>query len=65
MKIVDLTRPLKGYTGNWVLLSKDYKRVLASAKTLKTLIKRGEKGKVRDGYVMKVAKDYSHYVGNA
>lgn len=61
MKIVDLRPALKGYTSKWVLLSKDYKKVIESAKTLPVLLK---KIRGRDGIIMSVAKDYSRYIGS-
>ena len=61
--VVDLRKPLKGYEGKWVVLSKDDKRVIESAKTLKVLIKRAEEKRIKDGTIMSVAKDYSRYIG--
>lgn len=63
MKAIDLTKTLKNYTSGWVSISKDYKRVVASGKTLKTLLEKLEKMGKPDGYLMKAAKDYSGYVG--
>lgn len=62
MATIDLRKILKRYVSKWVLISKDYKKVLVSAKTLKGLLKVAPRDK--DGYVLKVAKDYSRYVGN-
>lgn len=64
MQVLDLRHQLKNYASKWVVLSSDYKRVLASATTLPSLLKKSEKGKTSRGYVLKVAKDYSHYIGN-
>jgi len=63
MKLINLTKTLKNYTSGWVSISKDYKKVIASAKTLKALIKKLDKKGSPDGYLMKAAKDYSGYVG--
>ena len=64
MQVLDLRHQLKDYTSKWVVLSPDYKKVVASAATLPSLLKKSKKGKTNRGYVMKVAKDYSHYIGN-
>jgi len=63
MRIVDLTKPLKGYTSGWVSISKDYKKVVVSGRTLKSLLKKLKKMGNPDGYIMKAVKDYSGYVG--
>ena len=60
--VIDLRKPLKGYTGKWVVLSKDQKKVVESANSLESLIKKGQ-GKWKDGIMMRVAKDYSNYIG--
>ena len=64
MQVLDLRRQLKNYTSKWVVLSSDYKKVVASAATLPSLLKKSKEGRTNKGYVMKVAGDYSHYTGN-
>ena len=63
MKLINLTKTLKSYTSGWVSISKDYKRVIVSARTLKALIRKLNQKGNPDGYLMKAAKDYSGYVG--
>ena len=63
MKTPNLAKILKGYTSGWISISKDYKKILASGKTLKILIKKLNKMGSPEGYVMKAAKNYSNYVG--
>lgn len=63
MKKANLIKTLKGYTSGWVSISKDYKKVIASGKTLDTLLKKLDNMENPDGYLMKVAKDYSGYIG--
>lgn len=63
MKPINLANTLKKYSSGWVSLSKDYNKVIASGKSLKTLLKKLEKMGNPDGYLMKAAKDYSTYVG--
>jgi len=63
MKAVNLAKILKSYPSGWVSISKDYRMVIASGKTLKTLLQKLEKMGNPEGYLMKGAKDYSGYVG--
>ena len=63
MKIINLSKILKGHTSGWVSISNDNKRVVASGKTLKELLNKLERLGNPQGYVMKAAKDYSGYVG--
>jgi hypothetical protein len=64
MKTTNLSKILKSYTSGWVSISKDYSRVIASGKTLKTLIQKLNKMGNPEGYLMKAAKDYSSYIGS-
>ena len=54
---------LKRYTSGWVSISRDYKKIIASGKTLNTVLKKLEKMGNPDGYLMKTTKDYSGYIG--
>jgi len=63
MKQTNLAMILKNYTSGWVSISKDYKKVIASGRTLKSLLQKLEKMGKPGGYLMKAAKDYSGYVG--
>lgn len=63
MKAVNLSEILKGYTSGWVSISKDERKVIAAGKTLKVLLQKLAKMGNPDGHLMKVAKDYSGYVG--
>lgn len=38
IKPIDLTEVLRDYEGKWVVLSKDYKKVLASGKTVDEIL---------------------------
>lgn len=62
MKQTNLARILKNYTSGWVSISKDYKKVIASGRTLKSLLQKLEKMGRPEGFLMKAAKDYSGYV---
>lgn len=59
-----LDKTIKGITSGWVSLSKDYKKVIAHARTLNELAKKLEKKGNPDGYVMKASADFSSYVGH-
>lgn len=63
MRTTNLAKILKGHTSGWVSISSDYKKVIASGKTLKTLVQKLNKMGNPEGYLMKAAKDYSGYVG--
>jgi hypothetical protein len=63
MKATNLAKILKNYSSGWVSISKDYKKVIASGKTLKSLLVKLAKKKNPDGYLMRAVKDYSGYVG--
>lgn len=63
MKAINLAKTLKKYSSGWVSISKDYNEVIASGRSLKTLLKKLGKMGNPDGYLMKAAKDYSAYVG--
>ena len=63
MGAVDLTKTLRKYKSGWVSISKNNKEVIASSRSLKSLLSKLEKLGNPDGYIMKAAKDYSSYVG--
>ena len=55
---------LNGITSGWVLVTKDNKRVLAHAKTLKQLIRNIELTGIREGSISIVPPaNFSSYVG--
>jgi hypothetical protein len=59
---IDLSKILEPYSNEWVALSKDETRVVASGKTVKeTLQKAIEKGE-RSPILTKVPKEYGNYV---
>lgn len=63
MAKTDLAKTLKDHTSGWVSISRDYKKVIASGKTLDVVLKKLEKMGNPDGYLMKATKDYSGYIG--
>lgn len=63
MQKANLVKTLKGYTSGWVSISRDYKKVIASGKTLDNVLRKLEKMGNPDGYLMKAAKNYSGYIG--
>lgn len=62
MKPIDLTKILQGKTG-WASISRDNKKVIAQAKTLKTLVEKLKKMGNPEGHIMVIGGDYSRYVG--
>lgn len=63
MQKANLVKTLKSYTSGWVSISRDYKKVIASGKTLNIVLRKLEKLGKPDGHLMKAAKDYSGYIG--
>ena len=63
MKRGNLAQTLKRYSKGWVSISKDYKRVLASGKTMESVLKQLKRIGNPDGILMRAAKDYSRYAG--
>lgn len=61
----NLAKILKRYTSGWVSISGDYKKVIASDKSLENLMTKLRKMGNPNGYLMKASKDYSRYVGHA
>jgi len=59
-----LDKTIKGITSGWVLVSKDNKRLLAHAKTLKQLIRNVElKGNPEGSISIVPPANFSSYVG--
>ena len=61
MEPINLVKILKGHTSGWVAVSKDYKKVLATGKTIKdvsiALQKSGE-----EGILVPAAPNYRNFV---
>jgi len=43
MSAIDLTEKLKPYENKWVAITKDYKKIIATGKTLEETIKKAKK----------------------
>ncbi len=63
MRPTQLPRILRKYSSGWVSIAKDYRKAIAWGKNLKSLIAKLNKMGNPEGYLMKVARDYSSYVG--
>lgn len=63
MRRRNLVQLLKKYPERWVSLSVDYHNVLASGKTMKSLLDQLAKLGNPKGVIIRSAKDYSRYVG--
>ncbi len=61
----NLARLLKRYTSGWISISGDYKRVIASDKSLENLMAKLRRMGNPNGFLMKASKDYSRYSGYA
>ncbi len=62
MKPIDLRTLLQGKTG-WVSISPDHKKIIAEARTLKTLVKKIKALGNPQGYITVIGKDYSRFIG--
>jgi len=63
MKQNNLAKILEKYKSGWVSISKDYQSVLVWGKNLKSILTKVEVKNHPEGYLMKVAKNYSNYIG--
>ena len=63
MKNLKLAHLLRKYSDGWVSISKDYRKVLASGKTMKIVLSKLQRLGNPDGILMRAAKDYSRYAG--
>jgi len=61
MKILDLTKTLKGHKSGWVAVSKDYKEVVATGKTIKEVTENLEK-EGKEGVLVPAAQSYQNFV---
>lgn len=60
---VNLTKVLNGYTSGWVALSRDYKRVVAAASSLKTLDVKLKKLKNPKVVLIQASDNYRGFIG--
>ena len=58
MAAINLSKILKKYSSGWVVISKDNKKVLIHGKKFSDVA-----NKFPDGFILKVNKDFSNYVG--
>jgi len=65
MKGKSLISLLKGYSNGWISISTDYKKVLASGKTLEVVLQKLAKLGNPKGVLMRASKDFSRYAGNS
>ncbi len=60
----NLAKILQKYKSGWVSVSKDHQQVVAWGKNLKSVLATIEEKGRPEGYLMKVAKNYSNYIGS-
>lgn len=63
-KQAGLAKILEKYKSGWVSISKDHQSVIAWGKNLKSVLATIEEKGRPEGYLMKVAKNYSNYIGS-
>lgn len=61
-KPINLTTVLGGYTRGWVIISKDFKKVIAHDKTFEGISKKAEKLSRQRAILMAVTDNYRGYV---
>lgn len=62
MKAINLSKLLKNFSSGWVAVTTDYKRVIASGKTLKEVTSKVEKQRRDDVILISASKNYRGYV---
>jgi len=62
MQTINLVKLLKPYSSGWVALSRDYKKVITSGKTLKEVTKKVQKQKRSDVVLISASKNYRGFV---
>lgn len=62
MQTINLVKLLKPYSSGWVALSRDYKKVVASGKTLKEVTEKVQKQKRSDVVLISASKNYRGFV---
>lgn len=62
MRTINLTKLLKGFNSGWVAISPDYKKVIASGKTLQEVSDKVNLQKLTDVFLLSVSKNYRGYV---
>ncbi len=62
MKTINLSKLLKDFSSGWVALTSDYKKVVASGKTLKEVSNRIEEQKLSDVILISASRNYRGYV---
>lgn len=62
LKLKDLSKILRPYHNEWVALSSDEKKVIASGKTLKEALKEAREKGMDNPIMTKVPKEYGNYV---
>lgn len=62
MQTINLSKLLKNFSSGWVAISSDYKKVVASGKTLKDVTSKVTKQRLENVVVISASKNYRGYV---
>jgi hypothetical protein len=65
MQTVNLSKLLKNFSSGWVAITSDYKKVVASGKTLKEVTEEVKKQNRDDVVLIPAAKNYRGFVTSA
>ena len=62
MQTINLSKILKNFTSGWVAITPDYKRIVASGKTLKEVTDKVLKEKQNDAVLISASRNYRGFV---
>lgn len=65
MQTVNLSKLLKNFSSGWVAITSDYKKVVASGKTLKEITDKVSKEKQDDIVLIPASKNYRGFITSA
>lgn len=65
MQTVNLSKLLKNFSSGWVAITSDYKKVVASGKTLKEITDKVSKEKRDDIVLIPASKNYRGFITSA
>lgn len=65
MQTINLSKILKNFTSGWVAITSDYKKVVASGRTLKEVTNKVLKEKQNDVVLIPASRNYRGFVTSA
>lgn len=65
MQTINLSKILRNFTSGWVAITSDYKKVVASGRTLKEVTDKVSKEKQNDVVLIPASRNYRGFVTSA